>query len=170
MNSEQFIFLSIRQNVATDCQRIADGGNGGDNHRALATSLVEISLARMGGYIVEDAAEGFALEIRTIGVVDEIEVHLSLFEDDLLDAELFAADTERHHTNQFFAYLWYLSETVCQALAIRSQCIFKVIAASQIVEFAIQQHALGIRGHILIGEVHLEIGLEGAVGDPNFRG
>ena len=66
---------------------------------------MEAAILRMVGNIVEDESEGFALEVRTIGIVHEIEVHLRLFEDNILDTEPFATDTQRHHADEFFAYL-----------------------------------------------------------------
>ena len=126
---------------------------------------MEIAAARMAGHVVQDAPEGLTLEIRTIGVAHEIEVHLCLFEDNLLDAKLFATDTKGHHTDQFFADFRYLSEAICQTLAIGRERCFEVIAACEVVELAVEQHALRIRRHILVREIHFDVGLEGAVGN-----
>jgi hypothetical protein len=54
---------------------------------------MEVALSRMAGHIVEDVSEGFALEIGTIGIADEVEVHLRLFKENLLNARLLAAHT-----------------------------------------------------------------------------
>ena len=149
--------MSYCQNIATDCQSLTYRSDGGNDDRALTTGLMEVALTGMGGYIVEDTPEGLALEIRTIGIRNKIEVHLRLFEDDLLDAELFATDTQRHHTDQLLCHLRYLSETVCQTLTISSQGILQVVAASEVIKFPVEQHTLRITGHILVGEVHLEV-------------
>ena len=103
---------------------------------------MEIALTGMAGHIVEDESKGFALEIWTVRIGYKIQVHLRLLEDNLLDAELLAIDTERNNPDQFFGDFRNLSETVCQALTIGGKGVVEMITAGEAVEFAIEQHAL----------------------------
>jgi len=127
---------------------------------------MEAAFLRMVGNIVEDESEGFALEVRTIGIVHKVKVHLRLFEDNSLDTEPFATDTQRHHTDEFFAYLRNLSETVYKTSAIGCKVIVEMLTGSKVVEFPIKQHTLRIGRNILVWEVHLQIGLKGTIVNP----
>ena len=149
--------MSACHNILTDCQGGGNGGDVGDDDGTLACGLMEVALTGVGGYIAEDATEGLALEVGAVGIAHEIEVHPSLFEDDFLDAELFATDTQGNHTNQFFGHLRDLAKAVCQTLTIGSQGILQVVTASEVVEFAVEQHTLGVAGDVEVGEVHLEV-------------
>ena len=85
--------MSGWQNFATDCQSGGDGGNVGDDNGTLAGGLVEVAAAGVVAHVVKDAPEGLALEVGAVGIGHKVEVHLRLFEEYLLNAELFAADT-----------------------------------------------------------------------------
>ena len=115
---------------------------------------------------MEYAAKGIALEVRTIIARHEVEVHLLLLEHNLLDAKLLASHAKGNHQYQLFANGRNRTKTVYKALAIGIELEIELGAIGQIVELAIEQHALGIAGHILIGEVHLDVGIEGAIVDP----
>ena len=43
-----------------------------------------------------------------------------------------------------------------------------MVAASEVIEFAIEEHALGVAGDVLLREIHLDIGFESAVVDENL--
>ena len=88
-----------------------------------------------------------------------------MFQHDLLDAQLLAIDTEGHHADKFLGDCGNLAKAVSEARAIGFQRGIQVVTVRQIVEFAIEQHALGVAGDVLIGEIHLDIGFEGAVID-----
>ena len=158
--------MSICRDCATNCQSVAYGGYRGDHYRALAIGLTEVTLTRMVGDIIEYFAKGFTLEVRTIGIADEIEEHLTLLQHDLLDAQLLAIHTERHHADEFFCYIGNGTETVDQTFAIGLEIIIEMVATSQIIKFTIEQHTFRVAGDILIGEVHLDIGFKGAVINP----
>ena len=155
--------MSICRNFATNCQGGGDGGDVRDNDGALAVGLTEIALTRMARHIVEHLAKGIALEIGTIAVADEEEEHLTLLQNDLLDAQLLTIDAEGNHADELFGNSGNLAKAVFEARAIGLQRGFQVVTVGQIVEFAIEQHALGVAGDILFGEVHLEIGFEGTI-------
>ena len=78
--------MSICRDLATNCQSRGDGGDVGDDDRALAVGLTEVALAWMARHVVEHLAKSIALEIGTIAVADEEEEHLTLLQHDLLDA------------------------------------------------------------------------------------
>ena len=125
--------VSICRNCATNCQSSVYGGYRGDHYRALAIGLTEVTLTRMVGDIIEYFAKGFTLEVRTIGIADEIEEHLTLLQHDLLDAQPLAIHTERHHADEFFCHIGDGTETVDQAFAIGFEIIVEMVATSQIV-------------------------------------
>ncbi len=155
--------MSICRNRTTNCQGRGDGGDVGDDDGALAVGLTEVALARMVRHVVEHLAKSIALEIRAIAVADEEEEHLTLLQHDFLDAQLLAIDAEGHNADELFSYSGNLAKAVSEARAIGLQRGFQVVTAGQIVEFAIEQHTLGVAGDILFGEVHLEIGFEGTI-------
>ena len=157
--------MSICRNCTTNCQSSSNRGYGSDHDGTLAVGLTEIALARVVRHVIEYFAKGLALEIGTIGVADEEEVHLTLLQHDLLDTQLLALDTEGHHTDKFLGDCGNLTEAVSEACAIGFQRGIQVVTVRQIVEFAIEQHALRVAGDVLIGEIHLDIGFEGAVID-----
>ena len=119
------------------------------------------------GDIVEHLAKGIALVIRTVGIVDEIEEHLLLFEHDLLNTQLFTISAEGDNTDEFLGHLRNFAKAVFQATAISSQSSIEVVAIGEIVEFAVEQHTLGVVGDILIREVHLDIAFKGTVVDKS---
>ena len=156
-------YMSICRDGTTNCQGGGDGSDGRDDDGALAVGLTEVALARMARHVTEHPTKGIALEIGAIAVADEEEVHVTLFQHDLLDTQLLAIHAEGHHTDEFFGNSGDLAKTVSEARAIGLQRGFQIVTVGQIVEFAIEQHALGVAGDILLGEVHLNIGFEGAV-------
>ena len=155
--------MSICRDVTTNCQGGGNGGDVGDDDGALAVGLTEIALARMARHIVEHLAKSIALEIGTIAVADEEEEHLTLLQHDLLDAQLLAIDAEGHHADELFSHSGNLAKAVFEARAIGFQRGIQIVTVGQIVEFAIEQHTLGVAGNILVGEVHLDIGFEGTI-------
>ena len=155
--------MSGWQNFATDCQSIAHGGHIGDDDGTLAGSLVEVAAFGVVAHVVEDAPKGLALEVGAVGIGHKVEVHLRLFEEYLLDAELFAADTQGNDADEFFGNVRDSAETVCETAAVGGEVIVEMLAGGEVVEFAVEQHALGVAGDVEVGEVHLEVGLEGAV-------
>jgi hypothetical protein len=157
--------MSICQNFATDCQSRGNRGNIGDDDGTLSCSLVEVAATGVAAHVVEDAPKSFALEVRAIGIGHKVEVHLRLFEEYLLDAELFAADAQGNNADEFFGNVWNGTKSVSKAATIGVEVVVKVLAGSEVVEFAIEQHALGVAGDVEVGEVHLKVGLEGAVID-----
>ena len=110
--------MSICRNGTTHCQGGGDGGDGRDDDGALAVGLTEVALARMARHITKHLAKGFTLEVGTIAVADEEEVHVTLFQHDLLDTQLLAIDTEGHHADEFFGNSGDLAKTVSEARAI----------------------------------------------------
>ena len=157
--------MSRWQNLATDCQSRGNGGHVGDDDGTLSCSLVEVAATGVAAHVVEDAPKSFALEVRAIGIGHKVEVHLRLFEEYLLDAELFAADTQGNDADEFFGDIGDGTETVCEAAAVSGEVVVEVLAGGEVVEFAVEQHTLGVAGDVEVGEVHLEVGLEGAVVD-----
>ena len=158
--------MSRCQNLTTNCQRGFNRGDVGDDDGTLTGGLVEVTLPRVTGHIVEDAAEGLTLKIGTFRIADEVEVHLGLFENNLLDAEPFATDTKGHDANEFFGNIRDGAKAVCKTTTIGCKVIIEMLTGSEVVEFTIEQHTLRITGHILIWEVHLQIRLEGAIVNP----
>ena len=126
---------------------------------------MEVAATGVAAHVVEDAPKSFALEVRAIGIGHKVEVHLRLFEEYLLDAELFAADAQGNNADEFFGNVWNGTKSVSKAATIGVEVVVKVLAGSEVVEFAIEQHALGVAGDVEVGEVHLKVGLEGAVID-----
>ena len=120
-------------------------------------------MAGIAGYVVEHLAKGFTLIIRAVGIADEIEIHLLLFQHDLLNTQLFAISPEGNHTDEFLGHLRNIAKTVLQTIAIGSQSRIEVVAVGEIVELSIKQHTLGIVRHILVGELHLDIRFEGSI-------
>ena len=159
------MIMSRCQNFTTNCQRSFNGDDVGDDDGTLASGLVEVTAFGVVAHIVEDASEGLALEIGTLRIADEIEVHLRLFENDLLDAELLATDTKGHDTNELFSNIRDGAKAVCKTTTIGCKVIIEMLTGSEVVEFTVEQHTLRITGHILIREVHLQIRLEGAIVD-----
>ena len=157
--------MSACHNILTDCQGGGDGGDVGDDDGTLTSGLVEVAATGVAAHVAEDAPKSFALEVRAIGIGHKVEVHLRLFEEYFLDAELLATDTQGNHTNQFFGNVWNGTKSVSKAATIGVEVVVKVLAGSEVVEFAIEQHALGVAGDVEVGEVHLKVGLEGAVID-----
>ena len=121
--------MSICRDCTTNCQSVAYGGYRGDHYRALAISLTEVASAWMIRNIIEYSAEGFTLEVRTIRIADEIEVHMTLFQHDLLDTQLLTIHTERHHADEFFCYIGNGTETVDQTFAIGLEIIIEMVAS-----------------------------------------
>ena len=107
--------MSICRNRTTNCQSISNRGYGRDHDGTLSVGLTEVALARMVRHIFEYFVKGFALEIGAIGVAHEEEVHLTLFQHDLLDTQLLAIDTEGHHADQLFGNGGNLAKAVSQA-------------------------------------------------------
>ena len=140
--------MSICHNCTTNCQSSSNRGYGSDHDGPLAVGLTEVALARVARHVIEHFTKGLALEIGTIGVADEEEVHVTLLQHDLLDAQLLAIDTEGHHTDQLLGHCGNLTEAVSEARAIGFQRGIQVVTVRQIVEFAIEQHALGVAGDI----------------------
>ena len=159
------VILSICRNCTTNCQSLLHRRYFSDDDGALAIGLAEIALTGMFRDVFEYSSEGLALIIRTIGIADEIEEHLLLFQHDFLDTQLFARHTKGHHIDEFFGHIRDGAKTVDQPFAVGLQVIVEVVAVSEIVELAIEQHTFGIAGDILIREVHLDIGIEGAIVD-----
>ena len=158
--------MSICHNFTTDCQSGGNGGDVGDDHGTLAVGLTEVAATHILGHIVDDLAEGLTLIVWTIRNADEIEEHLALFEHEFLNTQLLAQHAEGNDINQLFCYFRDGTETVYQTLAISLEVVVEVVAACEIVEFTIEEHALGVAGDVLLGEVHLDIGFEGAIVDP----
>ena len=124
---------------------------------------MEVATTGVVTHVVEDAPKSLALEVRTFGIGHKVEVHLRLFEEYLLDAELFATDAQGNDADKFFGNVGDGTETVCKATTVGFEVIVKVLAGGEVVEFAVEQHTLGVTGDVEVGEVHLEVGLEGAV-------
>ena len=93
-------------------------------------------------------------------------MHLRLFEEDFLDAERLATDSERHDSDQFLCHIGNRTETIRQAFAIGIKGAFQVAAASQVIKFTIEQHTLRVARNISVGEKHLDIRLQGTVVNP----
>ena len=161
--------MPLCRNRTTDCQSTTYGSNRCDYDRALTIGLTEVAFLGIARYIFKYLAKRFALEIGTIRIADEIEEHLSLFQHDLLDAQLFTIDSERHHTDKFFCHIGNLAKAVSQARPIGFKGGIQIMTVSQIVEFSIEQHTLGVIRNILVGEVHLDIRLESTVIDKVCR-
>ena len=107
--------MSICRNCTTNCQSSSNRGYGSDHDGTLAVGLTEIALARVVRHVIEYFAKGFALEIGAIGVADEKEIHVTLFQHDLLDAQLLAIDTEGHHADKFLGDCGNLAKAVSEA-------------------------------------------------------
>ena len=97
----------------TDCQSRGNRGHVGDDNGTLSCSLVEVAATGVAAHVVEDAPKSFALEVRAIGIGHKVEVHLRLFEEYLLDAELFAADAQGNNADEFFGNVWNGTKSVC---------------------------------------------------------
>ena len=110
--------MSICRDYTTNCQSRSNRGDGRDDDGALAVSLTEIALARMVRHVTEHPTKGIALEIGAIAVADEEEVHVTLLQHDLLDAQLLAIHAEGHHADKFFGNSGYLAKAVSEARAI----------------------------------------------------
>ena len=160
--------MSICRNRTTNCQSLTYGGDIVDHHRTLAVGLTEIAALHIPGHILDNLAERLTLEIGTIGNTHEIEEHLLLLEHDLLNTQLLAQHTEGHHIDKFLGHIGDGAKTVGQALAIGMEVVVEMVAVGQIVEFAIEQHTLRVAGDILLGEIHLDVGLEGTVIDETY--
>jgi hypothetical protein len=91
------------------------------------------------------------------------EEHMTLFQHDLLNTQLFTIHTERYHTDQFFSHIWDLAKAVSQACPIGFKSGIQIVTVCQIIKFAIEQHTFGGAGDILIREIHLDIGFEGTI-------
>ena len=155
--------MSICCNCATNCQSVTYRGNRRNYYRALTIGLTEIAFFGIARYIFEYFTKGFTLEVRAIGIADEIEIHVTLFQHDLLDPQLLTKYAKGYDIDKLFGNVGDGTETVDQAFAIGFEIIVEMVATSQIVEFAIEQHTFGIIRDVLIGEVHLDIGFKGAV-------
>ena len=114
------------------------------------------------GHVVQQQSEGLALIERAVVLCDEIERHALLLEDDLLTAQRLSDATQGNNTHQLLATVGHRAKAVYQTSAVGCH----LLVSLQAVELAIEQHALRIRGHILVREVELEVGLEGTVGNP----
>ena len=134
--------MSDWHNFTTDCQSFTHRGDIGDDNRTFTCGLMEIAAFGVVAHVVEDTPEGLALEVRAIGIGHKIEVHLRLFEEYLLDAELLAADTQGYDTDEFFSDVGDGSETVSEAAAIGFEVIVEVLAGGKVVEFTVEQHTL----------------------------
>ena len=97
----------------------------------------------------------------TAVVADEEQEHAPLLQQDFLATEVHANATQANDLQQFLSHMGDGAETVLQPLTIG----IELTVVTHMVQLTIEQHALGIAGHILIGEVHLQVGLEGAVGN-----
>jgi len=110
--------MSGWQDGVTDCQGGGDGGDVGDDDGTLTSGFVEVAATGVTGYVVEDVTKGLTLEVGTVGIRDEIEVHLRLFEYNLLNTKLFATDTQGNNADEFFGDLRDLAKAVDKAGAI----------------------------------------------------
>ena len=110
-------------------------------------------------HIVEQHAEGLALVERTVVLGDEEERHALLFQDNLLTAKQLSETAQGYHAHQLFTTGGHGTEAVYQAGAVGCH----LFVCLQAVQLPIEQHALRVAGHILVGEVELEIGLEGSL-------
>ena len=158
--------LSICRNRTTNCQSFGNRGYWSDNNGTLAINLTEVTLTGMIRDVCEHSSKGLALIVETIGIADEIEEHLLLFEHDFLNAQLFAKYAEGNHIDEFFSYIGDGAKAVDEAFAIGLKIIFEMVAVGKVVEFAVEQHTFGVTGDVLIGEVHLYVGLEGTIVNP----
>ena len=149
--------MSICQNCTTDCQRIVHGGDVGNHHRPFAVGFAKVAAAHVFGQEFQYPSEDVALVIGTIRITDEEEEHLLLFEHDLLDTKTLAEHTEWNHADEFLGHLGDLAEAVFQTVAVGLKGSLQVVAVSQVVEFAVEQHTLGVVGDILVREEHLDI-------------
>ena len=161
-------YVSICRNCTTNCQRVGYGGYWSDDNGTLAISLAEVALTGVTGDVIEDAPEGLALEIGAIGIADEVEEHLLLLEHDLLDAQLFAKHAEGYDIDEFLGHIGDGTKAVDETFAVGFEIVIEVLAVGEVVEFAVEQHALGIAGDVEFGEVHLDVGLEGTVVDEEL--
>ena len=155
--------MSICCDCTTNCQSVVYRSYRCDHYRTFAIGLMEIAFLGIVRYIFKYFAKGVTLEIRAIRIADEIEIHETLFQHDFLDAQLFAKHAKGYDIDELFGYAGDGTETVDQAFAIGFEIIVEMIATSQIIKLAIEQHTLRGTGHILIGEVHLDIGFESTV-------
>ena len=119
----------------------------------------------MVGEVLKNTSEGLALIIGAVGIADEVEEHLLLFEHDLLDTETFAKHTKGHNADEFLGHHGNLAEAVFQSRAIGFKGRIEVMTIGEVVEFAVEQHTFGVVRHVLVREIHLDVGLQGAVID-----
>ena len=98
---------------------------------------------------------------RTIHIAYELHLHLSASKYYLLASEVFANASERHHLHQLLSLAGYLSKSVFQTLAVS----LELLVALNIVQLTIEEHAFAATWHIVVGKIHLKVGLQGAVGN-----
>ena len=120
-------YMSICQNLTTDCQRSTYRGYRRDDHGALFVHLTEVTLTGVFGYVFKHTAEGLTLIIGTVGIADEVEKHLLLFEHDLLNTQLFAIDSEGNDVDEFLCHLRNSAKAVNQSFAIGFEVIVEVL-------------------------------------------
>ena len=140
---------------------ILDSRDIGNRHRTTSVLFTELATTGVAGHKGKDVVESLALIEGTLRLTDEEERHTTLFEHHLLAAQTLTQPSQRYHTHQLLALMGHSTKTVYETSAIGCH----LLVGLQTVELAIEQHALRVAGHILIGEIHLEVALQGAVSD-----
>lgn len=113
----------------------------------------------MKANVIEHLIEGCTLIIHAVRVGNELHLHTSLLEDNLLAAQPFAYTTECNDLHQFLTLSWNRTKTVLQTLTIG----IEIFIFFYIIQLTIKQHTLRTTWHVIIREVHFKVTLYGTI-------
>ena len=115
-------------------------------------------------HIRDDFPKSFALKIGTVGIADEIETHAAGLEEYTFNAQPTPHAAQGDNLEQLLALMRQSAETVFQPLAVG----FDVAVEFQIVQLAVEEHALAAAGDIGVRKEQLEVALKRTVRDKLF--
>ena len=156
----------LRHDFFEELDGFGDVGDVLDDEAVFTSDFLEVAELRMATYIIEDGIEEGTLVEDTLLVADKLHLHEVLLEDELLAAQAAAKTAQENDHEEFFAFGRHGTETVFHTMAVG----FEVAVGSDAVELAVEEHPLAAARNVIVGEIHLEVALDGAVINEVFAG
>ena len=101
-------------------------------------ALIKFRPPYSSGSITDHFGKGLALIERTLVIADKLELHIPLFENNLLTAQMLAQLPELDYPHQFLTLPWYRTKTVNEPFPV----ILQGMVILNLIEFTIEQHPL----------------------------